>query len=346
MSPLYKISDSPITEAVSFLNNVVIFNPVVTGLVLVLLASGPDDATVKAALTVFSALGLACYLNSKLSELAANSYRLTAAPGWDWPREVAVVTGGSSGIGLAIVERFVRRGIKVAVLDVQDFPKSAQNRNVRFYKCDVTSPESVAQAADGVCRDLGDPSILINNAGITKPMFILEMPEDFLEKILRVNTMSHWTLVKQFLPAMVKKNKGHIVTVASVASFVALSGGADYSCTKASALAFHEALAAELKAIYKAPNVLATVIDPNFVATREHVRGGELQRMQTRAREQGPLKLSVHVESAWAAQCCTSGGGSKEKAASRLTCSEAVGTIKGKGSQLLASDFDSLLKIA
>ena len=283
MSLLYKITDSPIVKAATAINDAVVLNPLVTGLVLLLLTNGTEntrnylrqaiattsltESTVKTALAVLTGLGIVRYVNRKLSDLASNSFRLGAAPGWDWPREVAVVTGGSSGIGLAIVERFARKGIKVAVLDVQDLPKSVQSSTVRFYKCDVTSPKSVAEAADAVRRDFGHPSILINNAGITKPVSILDMPDDFLQKIFGVNTISHWTLVKQFAPAMVKKNKGHIVTVASVASFVALPGGVDYSCTKASALAFHEGLAAELKVIYKAPNVLVSVIHPNFVAT-------------------------------------------------------------------------------
>ncbi|KAJ3473766.1 hypothetical protein NLG97_g10142 [Lecanicillium saksenae] len=66
---------------------------------------------------------------------------------------------------------------------------------------------------------------------------------------------------------MIKVNKGHIVTVASMASFVALAKGADYSCTKASALSFHESLNAELRNAHGTTNVLTTVVHPNFVRT-------------------------------------------------------------------------------
>ena len=79
--------------------------------------------------------------------------------------------------------------------------------------------------------------------------------------------MSLWFTTQQFLPRMIQMNKGHVVTVASLASFVALATGADYSATKAGALAFHEALACELKHYYKAPNILTTVVHPNFVST-------------------------------------------------------------------------------
>jgi len=200
--------------------------------------------------------------------MAHNSWRLSAASNWSWTNEIAVVTGGSSGIGLSIVQRLTGMGIQVAVLDVQDLPKELQtNERVRFYRCDVTTVESVAEAADAVRRELGHPTILINNAGITSPMPILKMSESFLRKIMGVNLMSLWFTTQQFLPRMIQLNKGHIITVASIASFVALATGADYSATKAGALSFHESLASEIKHFYKAPNVLTTVVHPNFVRT-------------------------------------------------------------------------------
>ncbi|KAI1810821.1 NAD(P)-binding protein [Poronia punctata] len=225
-------------------------------------------ATLTTVARVIFGLSIIRRLNKTLNTVAANSWRWTASKGWDWPNEIAVVTGGSSGIGKEVVDNLAALGVRVAVLDIQGFPKDlGDNARIRFYECDVTSSESVAAAADAVRRDFGHPSILINNAGITKPTSILKMSESFLRKIFAVNTMAHWFTVQQFLPHMIQVNKGHIVTVASLASFVALPTGADYSATKAAALAFHESLACELKHCYKAPNVLTTVVHPNFVAT-------------------------------------------------------------------------------
>lgn len=222
----------------------------------------------KTVLQVLLGLGALKAVNQGLSSMAANCWRVTAAKGWDWPSEIAVVTGGCSGIGYCIVKRLVARKVKVAILDVQTPPKDfSSNPLIHFYKCDITSPESVAKAADGVRKDIGHPTILVNNAGITKPLPILEMPQDFLQKIFDVNCLSHWTLVQQFLPHMIKINKGHVMTVASMASFVALPKGADYSATKAGALSFHESLGIELKHIYKADSVLTSVAHPNFVRT-------------------------------------------------------------------------------
>jgi NAD(P)-dependent dehydrogenase (short-subunit alcohol dehydrogenase family) len=219
-------------------------------------------------LRVLVALGLLRTANRALNTMAHNSWRLTAAPGWDWPNEIAVVTGGSSGIGKGIVERLAALGVRVAVLDIQDLPKDLQgNARVRFFRCDVTSSESVAAAADAVRRELGHASILVNNAGIARTAPILQADEAFLRRILGVNLMSMWFTTQQFVPHMVQRGKGHVVTLASIASFVALATAADYSATKAGALAFHEALASELKHQHKAPHVLTTVVHPNFVRT-------------------------------------------------------------------------------
>lgn len=284
MSLLYAVSNSPVAGVFNAARDYVALNPVVTGALLVLLAGkGPeaarehlhnvlaklpyDEATIRKIIQVLFGLGVARNVNNKLSELAQNNWRWGPAPGWNWPQEIAIVTGGSSGIGLGITERFAQKGIKVAVLDVQDFPKDKLRSNIKFYKTDVTDPASLKETADRVRRDFGEPTILINNAGVTRPSTILDISDDFLNKIFKVNTICHWTTVKEFLPAMIKRNHGHVVTIASVASFVALPGGADYACTKASALAFHEALSTEMKHAYDAPNVLTSVVHPNFVDT-------------------------------------------------------------------------------
>ncbi|KAJ8124256.1 hypothetical protein O1611_g9385 [Lasiodiplodia mahajangana] len=227
-----------------------------------------DFSTATTVLRVLFALGVVSRLNRAFNTMAANSWRLTASKGWDWPNEIAVVTGGSSGIGKLIVEKLAALGVRVAVLDLQNIPEEMQkNDRIQFFKCDVTSSESVAKAAEAIRQEIGHPSILVNNAGITSIFPILKIPESLLRKAFGVNTISHWFTAQQFLPHMIQANKGHIVTVASIASFVALPTSAHYSASKASALSFHESLTCELKHCHKAPNVLTTVVHPNFVRT-------------------------------------------------------------------------------
>ena len=222
----------------------------------------------KAFFQIIFGIGLLGKINDVLNTMAHNSWRLRAGKGWDWPNEIAVITGGSSGIGRCIVDRLLSLGLRVAVLDVQDLPKDLQaNPQVSYYYCDVTSSESVAEAADAVRRGLGHPSILINNAGIAQSTPILKTSESYLRRIFGVNLMSMWFTTQQFLPRMIQLDKGHVITVASIASFVALATAADYSATKAGALAFHQTLTGELKHVHKSPNVLTTVVHPNFVRT-------------------------------------------------------------------------------
>lgn len=227
---------------------------------------------VKPILQVLIGLGVVRTLNAGLNALATNNWRISSTPPsgkWDWPNEIAVVTGGCGGIGLALVEGLTAKGVRVAVLDIQDPPPSLKaNSKASFFKCDVTSLSAVAETADAVRKKLGgDPSILINNAGIARANSILDIPESSLRQVMGVNLMAMWFTVKSFLPAMIKNNKGHIVTVASLASFVALATSIEYSATKAGALAFHEGLGSEIKHVYKAPGIVTTVVHPDFVRT-------------------------------------------------------------------------------
>lgn len=156
-----------------------------------LIGSSMKMSSFTTALRVLFSLSLVRQLNETLSRMAANSWRFTTSEGWEWSREVAVVTGGSIGIGKAIVEKLSQMEIRVAVLDVQELPKSLESdSHIRFYKCDVTSSESISAAADAIRKELGHPSILINNAGVTRPTPILKMPETYLNTVFGVNCLT------------------------------------------------------------------------------------------------------------------------------------------------------------
>ncbi|KAI8943739.1 hypothetical protein NX059_001719 [Plenodomus lindquistii] len=262
-------------------------NPVITGALLYILTKGPPGlraqltsriaslrdplryARVVKALKWCLAFGITGVLNKQANHVALNAGRFRSEKArWVWSQEVAVVTGGCSGIGELVVKRLVGRGIRVAVLDIQQLPKTLQGyANIKFFACDVTNPTAVYAAAEKVREKLGEPSILINNAGILAPHTILSTSDDYLRKIFDVNVLSNWYTVKAFLPDMLKQNKGHIVTVASTASYISVAGLADYTASKAAILAFHESLNQELKLHYNAPNILTTSIHPNWVRT-------------------------------------------------------------------------------
>ena len=114
--------------------------------------------------------------------------------------------------------------------------------SVSYYKCDITSSSAVSETASAIRKDVGTPSILINNAGIATAHTILDTSEEFLEKVFRVNLLSHWITIKAFLPAMLEAKKGHIISIASMASYFSCAGLADYAATKAGVLALHEGM--------------------------------------------------------------------------------------------------------
>lgn len=220
-------------------------------------------------LQVAFALGCLQSINRLISSASINGGRVRASSLWDWPKEIAVITGGCSGIGHCTVKRLIKRRIKVAILDIQGLPEDLKNHPlVRLYECDITSPEAVAKAAESIVRDIGQPTILINNAGIMNAAYpILSIPQAKLQKIFEINVLSQWTTVQQFVPDMIAKNKGHIITIASIASYVNMASVTDYSATKAATLSFHEGLRTELKCIHKVDQVLTSSVHPSFVRT-------------------------------------------------------------------------------
>src|ERR1700745_601898 len=105
-------------------------------------------------------------------------------------------------------------------------------KNVYYYKCDITSPALIASTATKIRKDVGEPTILINNAGVARGKNILDATEKDVRFTFEVNTLAHYWMVREFVPSMVKRNHGMIVTVASYASFIAVANLTDYCAHK------------------------------------------------------------------------------------------------------------------
>lgn len=111
---------------------------------------------------------------------------------------------------------------------------------VFYQKCDISDPDALHEAAEAIRSRFGDASILVNNAGIGHAQAILDISPDKLKRIFGINILSHFYAVKEFVPAMAKLDKGHVVGIASMASFFTFCPTTDYACTKSGVLAFHE----------------------------------------------------------------------------------------------------------
>ncbi|KAJ5796595.1 uncharacterized protein N7518_005135 [Penicillium psychrosexuale] len=223
-----------------------------------------DTPIIKSSLSVLvSSVGL-YYLNTKISERVINNFQ--ASETWIPENELVLLTGGSGGIGREIMEDLSRNKVRVVILDITR-PTFELPENVTFYQTDVTSAKSLSETGAAIRKAHGEPTVIVNNAAIFHHDTILDLPEEQLRQAFDVNIISHFLIIKEFLPFMIRMNRGHVLTVASVASFVTLGEMVDYACSKAAALAFQEGLRQELKYWYKAPNVRTSTIHPLWVQT-------------------------------------------------------------------------------
>lgn len=227
------------------------------------LVVNPQTASVLKYLAIF---GVVRYANSWLNHLALNNYT-GLFDKFEPADEIAVVTGGASGIGALTVQGLAAAGFKkVVVLDIQGLTYPAPE-NVAFFRVDLTSGEDIDAVADKVRAEVGHPTVVINNAGTGIGKTILGSTERSIKLTFNVNSVAPFLVTKAFLPNMIAQNHGHVVTIASLASFTTPAQMVDYAASKAAALAFSEGLSQELKHRYQARGVRNTVVHPMWVKT-------------------------------------------------------------------------------
>ncbi|KAF9161360.1 hypothetical protein DFQ26_004631 [Actinomortierella ambigua] len=182
----------------------------------------------------------------------------------DWAEEVVLITGGASGIGLTLAEALAIRQIEVVVLDVKPVETAL---GIESYICDVSDPKDIARVAKLIREDVGEPTIIVNNAGIVIGKSIQDLTEQDIRRTMDVNFFSHVWILKEFLPDMLKNDHGHIITISSVMGLMSAPQVADYCASKAAAKAFHESLEAELKYIHNSKGIRTTLVCPGRTAT-------------------------------------------------------------------------------
>jgi len=230
-------------------------------------------AKIISVLKILFALGAAKRVNNALNALAMNGWYL---PGmkpmakwrWDGKTEVVVITGGCSGFGYEMVKGFAGKA-KVVVIDISELPSELEKLpEVYYYKCDLSDLSAISGVCSQIKNRHGNPTVLINNAGIGDGKTILDTSTEFVQKIMTVNLTSHFVLIREFLPGMLDAKKGHVVGIASMASFVSAPGLVDYCVTKVGVLALHEGLRNELLSRYDNGFTVATTsVHPSWHAT-------------------------------------------------------------------------------
>ncbi|WYZ36634.1 hypothetical protein EsH8_II_000140 [Colletotrichum jinshuiense] len=183
----------------------------------------------------------------------------------DLNEEVIVITGGASGLGLLIAEVYGMRGATVAVLDVNEM-ENGEARGVTFYKCDVTDKAQLARVAGQIERDLGTPTVLINNAAIVKGKRLLDLEFEDIDKSLATNLTAHFYTLKTFLPPMIRGGQGGtVVTISSVLGHLGAASLTDYAAAKAGVTALHKSLTAELRESH--PEIRTILVEPGQLST-------------------------------------------------------------------------------
>lgn len=120
---------------------------------------------------------------------------------------------------------------------------------------DATSSETIKKTADSIRKDHGDPTVLVNNAGAMFSKALLDESQEDVRRVFDINIISNFDLIREFIPSMIERNHGHVIHIASMASFVTGARNVSYAATKAAVLALHEGLAQELSHVYKAKKV-------------------------------------------------------------------------------------------
>jgi len=167
---------------------------------------------------------------------------------------VAVVTGATEGIGRATAFALGEAGARIAICSrrerqVQETVNALRAANVDAAgtTCDVGNEAQVQVFADFVMARLGEPSVLVNNAGIGWFGSLTEMPLEAWDGLMATNVRSLFLLTRAFLPGMIKRGRGDVVNVASLAARNPLAGGVAYAASKHAVLGFSRSLLLEVR---------------------------------------------------------------------------------------------------
>jgi 3-oxoacyl-[acyl-carrier protein] reductase len=184
---------------------------------------------------------------------------------------VAIVTGGSRGIGRAIAVRIAQEGANVAIsYRSNDAAAEETAERVReagaecdLFKGDVSSPGDVEALFKGVSDALGRVDILVNNAGITRDNLMMRMKEDEFDEVLQTNLKGTYLCTRAALRPMVRTRWGRIVNVSSVVGLVGNAGQANYAASKAGIIGFTKSVAREVAQ----RGITVNAVAPGYVET-------------------------------------------------------------------------------
>ena len=185
----------------------------------------------------------------------------------DLSGRVALVTGGTRGIGREIATTLSACGARVAVVgrdaDRAKEVASSMSGEARGYAADVSVTSQVTTLVESVERDFGSLDILVNNAGLTRDNILLRLKDEDWDMVLAANLRAAFASVRAAARGMMKRRWGRIINISSVVGLIGNKGQSNYAASKAGLIGFTKSVAKE----FASRNILANVIAPGFIET-------------------------------------------------------------------------------
>ena len=185
--------------------------------------------------------------------------------------KVAIITGGSRGIGKSICETFAQNGCNVA-FTYNSSKESAENLSkelnklgvkAKAYKSDASNFDDATKLVEDVLSDFQKIDILVNNAGIKKDNLLMRMEKSDFDAVINTNLSSVFNLTKASIKTFLKQRNGSIINISSVVGVKGNAGQSNYSASKAGIIGFSKSIALELGS----RNIRSNVIAPGFIET-------------------------------------------------------------------------------